>query len=232
MQAPIGTRPTSSQRPVTPKLNPAAPSFTTSLFNRKDRSKVKDKFVEIPVTDDNSPPTSRKSRETPSMISTAESRDSLERTTSGHSAGAGTPQGDITPVKPTIFSKITRKASSNKFGSWKISRDRTPNSALSVGADLEGTGTDDASASFEQLGKSLESTSTTPSGEKDRDVGANMESLRERVEGSQKDKKASRTSLSWLSIRGKKKQGREDLTASEVSESSERASEVSEVEDE
>lgn len=232
VQAPIGTRPTSSQRPVTPKLNPAAPSFTTSLFNRKDRSKVKDKFVEIPVTDDNSPPTSRKSRETPSMISTAESRDSLERTTSGHSAGAGTPQGDITPVKPTIFSKITRKASSNKFGSWKISRDRTPNSALSVGADLEGTGTDDASASFEQLGKSLESTSTTPSGEKDRDVGANMESLRERVEGSQKDKKASRTSLSWLSIRGKKKQGREDLTASEVSESSERASEVSEVEDE
>jgi hypothetical protein len=62
-----------------------------------------------------------------------------------------------------------------------------------------------------------------------------MESLREKVDGIQKDKKAGRTSLSWLSIRGKKKTGREDLTASEVSEiseSSERASEVSEVEDE
>lgn len=232
VQAPIGTRPTSSQRPLTPKLNPAAPSFTTSLFNRKDRSKTKDKLVEIPV-DDNSPPTSRKSKETPSMISTAESRDSLERTASNQSASASTPQGDVTPVKPTIFSKITRKASSNKFGSWKLSRDRTPNSALGVGADLEGTGMDDANGSFEQLGKSLESTSTTPSGEKERDVGTgNMESLRERVEGGQKDKKASRTSLSWLSIRGKKKTGREDLTASEVSESSERASEVSEVEDE
>jgi hypothetical protein len=228
IQAPIGTRPTSSQRPLTPKLNPAAPSFTTGLFNRKDRSKVKDKLVEIPA-DDNSPPTSRKSKETPSMVSTVESRDSLERTTSGHSIVAGTSQGEVTPAKPTIFSKITRKASSNKFGSWKLTRERTANSAPSVNTDLEGSAADETTGSYEQLGKSLESTSTTPSGEKDRDAG-NIESLRERVEAS-KDKKASRTSLSWLSIRGKKKQGRDDLTASEVSESSERASEVSEVEE-
>jgi hypothetical protein len=164
------------------------------------------------------------------MVSTTESRDSLERTTSGQSIGTGTPQGDTTPAKPTIFSKITRKASSNKFGSWKLSRDRTPNSVPGTGTDLDGT--DDATGSFEQLGKSLESTSTTPSGDRDkeRDVG-NIDSLREKVEGSAKDKKASRTSLSWLNIRSKRKVGRDDLAASEVSESSERASEVSEVEE-
>ncbi len=227
VQAPIGTRPTSSQRPLTPKLNPAAPSFTT-LFNRnKDRSKVKDKLVEIPA-DDNSPPTSRKSKETPSLVSTAESRESLERTTSTHSAGTPTPQGEVTPAKPTIFSKITRKASSNKFGSWKLSRERTPNSTLGGSTDVEGT--DEASGSLEQLGKSLESTSTTPSGEKDRDFG-NIDSLREKVEGSSKDKKASRSSLTWSFMRTKKKLGKDDLTASEVSESSEKASEVSEGEE-
>lgn len=219
VQAPIGTRPTSSQRPLTPKLNPAAPSFTTALFNRKDRSKVKDKLVEIPG-DDNSPPMSRKSKDTPSVVSTAESRDSLERTASAHSAGAGTPQGDVTPAKPTFIAKITRKASSNKFGSWKLSRDRTPNSALAGNLDLEGT--DEASGSFEHLGKSLESTSSTPSGEKDRDLG-NIDSLREKV-----DKKASRSSLTWNFMRSKKSKGKDELTASEVGESSERASEVSE----
>jgi hypothetical protein len=223
VQAPIGTRPTSSQRPLTPKLNPAAPSFTTALFNRKDRSKAKDKLVEIPA-DDNSPPMSRKSKGTPSLVSTAESRDSLERTASAHSAGTGTPQGDVTPAKPTFIAKITRKASSNKFGSWKLSRDRTPNSALAGNPDLEGT--DEASGSFEHLGKSLESTSTTPSGEKDRD-GVNIDSLRDKV-----DKKATRSSLTWNFMRSKKSKGKDELGASEVSESSERASEVSEGDEE
>ena len=56
--------------------------------------------------------------------------------------------------------------------------------------------------------------------------------MREKVEGSSKDKKASRSSLTWSFMRTKKKLGKDDLTASEVSESSEKASEVSEGEEE
>ena len=211
-QAPIGTRPTSSQRPATPKLNPAAPSFTTLFSKRTDKSKDKAKLKELSkdkvndAPDESSPPDSRKSKETPSITattSTLESRESLERLNSGQSGAASQ---EITPLKPTFISKITRKASSNKFGSWKdkgglFSRKEqsTPTGELEEG---------DASSATEQLGKSLESTSTTPSAE---------------------DKKAaSRTSLSWSFMRKSKKgaTGREDLTASEVSESSERASEA------
>lgn len=214
LQAPIGTRPTSSQaaRPATPKLNPAAPSFTMfGLVKNKDRTRERDKEREKDKNKPESPPESRKSKDAPSVtntFSTSESRDSLERTTSGLSMGASV---ETTPVtKSTLLSKITRKASSNKFDSWKTkstlfsSSKVKSNEASTPNGDVTTIEDDYPMAiSYEQLGKTAESTTPTPGGE---------------------DKKsASRTSLgSWNFMKRKKK---EELAASEISESSELISE-------
>jgi hypothetical protein len=210
LQAPIGTRPTSSQRPLTPKLNPAAPSFTTQFFARradknKEKAKLKagDKGTPELGPEDASPPDSRKSRDTQSLATngTAESRESLERTTSGQSGG--TPV-ETTPAKETILQRlITRKSSSGKFGSYKglfPSKKGEP----STPGELD----EDGTASDQQLGKSIESTSSTPAIEKE-----------ERPKGN-------KSALSWNFMSRKRKGPKEDLAASEVSESSERASEV------
>jgi hypothetical protein len=210
LQAPIGTRPTSSQRPVTPKLNPAAPSFTTLFARNKDKAKEKAKAKGIEALkqadhdlqpEDASPTDSRKSKDSRSIAtvgSIAESRESLERTTSG------TPS-DTTPSKETFIQKITRKSSSNKFNSWKekgglFSRKGEPSTPGELDEDVP---------SDVQLGRSLESTSTTPSGEKEKEK-----------------EKATRSSLSWSFMRKSRKGERSDLAASEVSESSEKASET------
>lgn len=201
LQAPIGTRPTSSQkqvskgddRPSTPKLNPAAPSFTSRFISRtRDKAKSKDKELE-----EDSPPESRKSKDAPSLVpttSTAESRESLDRTTSQNSVTTPAPE------KTTLMSRISRKASANKFGSWK---DKSSIFSRRDTTTPTGEAEEDHTSSIEQLSKSLESASTTPSGE---------------------DKKASRTSLNWGFMRKSKKGVKDDLAASEVSESSERAS--------
>ena len=214
LQAPIGTRPTSSQRPLTPKLNPAAPSFTTQFFTRradknKEKTKLKagDKGTPELGSEDGSPPDSRKSKDTQSLAtngSTAESHESLERTTSGQSGG-GNP-AETTPAKETFIQKlITRKSSSSKFSSWKEkglfpSKKGEP----STPGELD----EDGTASDQQLGKNNDSTSTTPIGEKE-----------ERSKGS-------KSSLSWSFMGRRRKGPKEDLAASEVSESSERASET------
>lgn len=208
LQAPIGTRPTSSRRPSTPKLNPAAPSFTTLFARNKDKAKEKAKAKENEASkpdhldlppEEGSPPESRKSKDSRSIVTTgslAESRESLERTTSY------TPT-DITPSKETFIQKITRKSSSTKFNSWKdkgglFSRKGEPSTPGEI---------DEDTSSDAQLGRSLESTSTTPSGEKEKEKG-------------------SRSSLSWSFMRKSKKGEKSDLAASEVSESSEKASET------
>jgi hypothetical protein len=208
LQAPIGTRPVSSQRPTTPKLNPAAPSFTTLFARGKDKAREKAKSKDIEILkqaeqelrpEDASSPDSRKSKDGKSTAfggSMAESRESLERTTSG------TPS-DITPSKETFIQKITRKSSSNKFNSWKekgglFSRKGDPSTPGEI---------DEDASSDAQLGRSLESTSTTPSGEKEKEKG-------------------SRSSLSWGFMRKSKKGEKSELAASEVSESSEKASET------
>lgn len=133
-QLPIGTRPQSSQRPVTPKLNPAAPTFKT-LFSRGDTKRaakadrLSDKFTEKPKTrefekldgeeidsqqEDSSPQNPRLSRDAQSVTtatSVADSYESLDRSTSG------TPSETVTPSGPkeTLMQKITRKSSSSKF---------------------------------------------------------------------------------------------------------------------
>lgn len=213
LQAPIGTRPTSSQRPQTPKLNPNAATFTMFNFGKnKDKTKEKASKLKEDGTLSNSPPDSRKSKDTYSIApttSTMESRESLERTTSGLSAVS--PSLESTPAsKPTFMSKITRKASSNKFDSWKTkstsifsSRTKeatTPTGDITEDSDFNNTG------STEHLGKSVESNNSTPGATPD------------------PDKKGSRSSLgSWNFMRKKPKNSfgvtlKEDLTASEISE--------------
>jgi len=120
VQAPIGTRPPSSHRPVTPKLNPAAPSFKT-LFGGKKSERVKNKEMDTGKSkdidfnpDENSPPEARRSKDSRSIrTSAAESYESLERTSSG------TPSETVNS-KESFIQKITRKGSSSKFNiSWK-----------------------------------------------------------------------------------------------------------------
>ena len=214
LQAPIGTRPTSSQHAATPKLNPAAPAFTTQFFARKaeknkEKEKAKlrgglDKTTTDPDPENASPPDSRKSKDTQSVATTgslAESRESLDRTMSGQSGG--TPS-EMTPAKENFIHKlITRKSSSSKFNSWKdkgglFSRKGESSTPGEIEeGDVEGEA---------QLGKSVESVTSTPTGEKE-----------ERPKGS-------RSSMSFSFMKRSKK--KEDLAASEVSESSERASEA------
>jgi hypothetical protein len=219
LQAPIGTRPTSSQRPITPKLNPAAPSFTTLFVRNKDKSKEKAKSKDIEalkqsdhdlLPEDASPPDSRKSKDSRSIAtagSMADSRESLERTVSG------TPS-DTTPSKETFIQRITRKSSSNKFNSWKekgglFSRKGEPSTPGEIDEDLSGDG---------QLGRSLESTLSAPPGEREKEREKEREREKEKEKGS-------RSSLTWTFMRKSKRGEKSDLAASEVSESSERASE-------
>lgn len=214
LQAPIGTRPASSQQNATPKLNPAAPSFTMFFSKKgekikdKEKSRAKDSKERVGDLEPNSPPESRKSKDTNSIaatISTIES-EPLDRTMSATSAQISV---ESTPVKPTFISKITRKASSNKFGSWK---DKGGGLFSRKDATTPNGENEEEQGSSEHLGKSMESIATIPGTD---------------------DKKSSRSGLSnWNFMRKSKKGPKEDLTASEISENSERTSEVGDDRDE
>ena len=193
-QAPIGTRPQSSQRPLTPRLNPAAPSFKT-LFTRGDAKrtlksektgsrnleKSREKDCEKVETDEvsfvveSSPPNSRLSRDAQSITtatSTADSHDSFDRSTSGTPSEAVTASGP----KETLMQKITRKGSSSKFNvPWSKKKD-LPSTPGEI---------DELTNSEELLGKSIEGAAgSTP----------------------QQDK-SSRSSISWPNIRRKSRKG-------------------------
>lgn len=163
LQAPIGTRPSSSHRPATPKLNPAAPSFTADEWSEKD-NKGKDKSKGRNVdgsfdghTDDGSPAESRLSRDSQSLsIFTGDSYESLERVPSNNSLenGGGS--------KASFIRKLTRKGSSSRFGSWK---DRA--GIFSKKGDSSQGDIDEDRASEAQLGKSVDSTaSSAPSADR------------------------------------------------------------------
>lgn len=197
-QAPIGTRPQSSQLPVTPRLNPAAPSFKT-LFTRGDAKKTTkgektgSKNMEKPKEKDNergetdefdsvlesSPQNPRLSRDAQSITtatSTADSHDSFDRSTSGTPSEAMTPSGP----KETLMQKITRKSSSSKFNvPWGKKRDLP-----STPGEIEESGNNE-----EILGKSVESAAST----------------------TQQDK-SSRASISWPNIRRKSRKGDSSVT--------------------
>ena len=216
--APIGTeRFQISQRPITPKLNPAAPSFTTRLFTRNDTKKVSkgekhnEKTVEKaknrdmekskesepdPIYDDSSPPNSHLSRDAHSIVtatSLADSHDSLEQSTSATLTDSTT---SATP-KESLMQRITRKGSSSKFNvPWAKDRGNLFSKKLGEPSTPDEVGED--TGHDYQLGKSAESTSNTAQYEK-----------------------GNRGSISWTHIMRKSKRGEKA-----VSESSERADET------
>lgn len=167
MQAPIGTRPPSSHRPVTPKLNPAAPSFKTIFSKKSEKGKDKGQEEEGDYqnthdhdlsTTESSPPLSRHSKDLRAVRNSAdESYESLERVPSG------TPSESAHP-KESFIQKITRKSSSSKFNlSWK---ERA--GLFSKKGDTSSQGDiDEAMGNESQLGKSFESVvSNTSTGDK------------------------------------------------------------------
>ncbi|KAJ5161799.1 hypothetical protein N7492_007191 [Penicillium capsulatum] len=161
LQAPIGTRPSSSHRPITPKLNPAAPSFRTIFTGKKsEKDKGKDNDKESDVSfefhvDEGSPSEPRGSRDSRSLSHfTGESYESLERMPSGASVDNAS--------KESFIRKITRKGSSSKFSSWK---DRS--GLFSKKADSSHGEVDEDAASEAQLGKSIDSAaSSVPSADR------------------------------------------------------------------
>ena len=162
LQAPIGTRPSSSHRPATPKLNPAAPSFTV-FGKRSDKDKEKetgkdrdlDGLLDLHM-DEGSPSESRLSRDSQSLsIFTGDSYESLERLPSNNSL-------DNSSAKESFIRKLTRKGSSSKFSSWK---DRS--GLFSKKGDSSQGDIDEDRNSEAQLGKSVDSTiSSTPSADR------------------------------------------------------------------
>ncbi|TVY80541.1 Uncharacterized protein LSUE1_G005890 [Lachnellula suecica] len=127
----IGTRPVSSHKPITPKLDPTAPTFIGSMFSfssKKDKvkngGKGKEKAIEKPSSSGDgasslittSPSESRKSRDGHSIHtqnSIAESHESLEMTYSNTPSDMTTPS---TKEKDSTMKKfLTRKPSSSRF---------------------------------------------------------------------------------------------------------------------
>ncbi|MCJ1287662.1 hypothetical protein MMC26_007014 [Xylographa opegraphella] len=203
--APIGTgRSKARQSALTPKLNPAAPSFTTRLFSRNEAKKsTNSKGKEIEKAkdtesdygpEDSSPPTSRLSRDARSIATaTSESHDSLDYALS---ASASDSANNVVP-KETLMQRITRKSSSSKFNvPW--SKERGSLFSKKAGEPSTPGEVDEDASSDQQLGKSLDSASSTPQHEK-----------------------GGRPSLSWSRVMRKAKKGEK-----EASESSERASET------
>jgi hypothetical protein len=175
----IGTRPQSSTS-VTPKLNPAAPTFKAmfGLGSKSDKSektkgkgKDKDKTTsdatpESSLYDEGSPTESRKSRDTRSIHtqsdSIAESQDSLDRTASNTPSDLASSAGKD---KENSFRQLLRKGSSSKFfrskeaifGSSKKGSDRNASGDRSSNfEEFDETGED------ERLGRGFDSVTSSP----------------------------------------------------------------------
>ncbi|RDW90067.1 Fibronectin type III domain protein [Aspergillus mulundensis] len=162
LQAPIGTRPSSSHRPITPKLNPAAPTFKTIITGRRsDKKEGNERDLDHEEADTSfdmsfdhgSPSESRASRDSRSLSNfPRDSYESLERMPSATST-------DNAGSKESFIRKITRKGSSSKFGSWK---DRS--GLFSKKGDSSQGDNDEDGDGEGQLAKSIDSTvSSAPS---------------------------------------------------------------------
>ena len=217
-QLPIGTRPRSSHQSVTPRLNPAAPTFKT-LFGRGDakRSTKADKMTaksleklknkDFEKTDgeetdlqyeESSPPDPRLSRDAQSITtatSVADSRESLDRSTSGTPSEALPPSGP----KETLMQKITRKSSSSKFNvPWVKDRGSLFSNKRVGGEPLTPDEIVADASSDSQLRRSVENLGST-----------------------QQQDKGNRTTLSWQNMRRKSKRN-----GSRAADSSEKSGEM------
>ncbi|KAK0118019.1 hypothetical protein ONS95_012330 [Cadophora gregata] len=184
----IGTRPVSSHKPPTPKLNPAAPAFSQRFglpFTSKvDKGKGKAKTENIPTSPDNPPPhdgstlssptASRKSRDAHSIRtqnSMAESHESLDRaasnTTSEFPSGSSAKEKD-----GNALGRLLRKGSSSKFSiasfrskenglfSGKKGVSSTPNSDRGLGEHRDSSM--DEFGEDVALGRSVDSVTSSP----------------------------------------------------------------------
>ena len=201
-QMPIGTRPRSSQRPLTPKLNPTAPTFKT-IFGRGDARKAakaekasekaaeraRDKDIDKSdleevdsLQDGPSPSHPRLSRDAGSITtaaSTADSRNSLDLSSSGTVPEAMT---TLEP-KETFMQKITRKSSSSKFNvPW--SKERGSIFSKRAGETSAPGELDEDNSNEGPFGRSADNVASTLQQEK-----------------------GSRSSLSWPNMRRKSKKG-------------------------
>ena len=213
--APIGTG--RFKRSATPKLNPAAPTFTARFFARESRKTPKhEKAQELQRTasfdklksrtsreladpaflsEDSSPPVSRLSRDAHSVNTTAsvaDSHDSLDHTISA-TASETTGTSSSTP-KESLMQKITRKSSSSKFVPW--SKERSSIFSKKAPGEPSTPGEIDEDASSDYIGNGLlPAVPTTPNPDK-----------------------APRGSLSWSRVMGKNKGKKGEVAPSETSE--------------
>ncbi|KAK5171008.1 uncharacterized protein LTR77_004152 [Saxophila tyrrhenica] len=185
--APIGTKPPPGSKKSADasaaggKLNPNAKNFTSFFrFGTKTSSSSKDALdattpigspAMVGAEDDDSPPASRKSRDTRSMTTTESSvlesgrtSSDLARTPSYSNQSDGTyPSPSLAgSSKETFMQKISRKSSSGKFALPTFKRERSRMENVATSAPREGLGEDgdeeggDLSASVSSLRESKE----------------------------------------------------------------------------
>jgi len=221
----IGTRPSSSHKPVTTKLNPAAPAFKGFNFlgskSGKDKGKGKEKAPDTPTSidevsqrpDGSSPAEPRPSKDTPSIHtqhSMAESYESLERTSSNTPSEMTTPSAASTKEKESAFKQLLRKGSASKFSMSFRNKESGLFSAKKGGSSAANS---DRNASVERdasldeyredagFGKSADSVTSSPM------VGSTGSGEWGRQAGTPKE---GRKSMTWGRF-GMKKKGRESL---------------------
>ncbi|KAL8831077.1 MAG: hypothetical protein Q9170_005457 [Blastenia crenularia] len=200
-QLPIGTRPGSSRRFSTAKLNPAAPTFKTIFgrsearkaaraekANEKAAEKERVKEVEKANIDGTAPEADESSLSQPRL-----SKDAVSITTAGsaagshesldHSTSAGTSEAaGSSGTRESFMQKITRKSSSSKFNiAWGKERGGLFSKKSGEPSTPDGLEEDGSS---EGHGKGGDSLTNTPQQEK-----------------------SSRSSLSWPNMRRKSKKG-------------------------
>jgi hypothetical protein len=219
----IGTRPASSHKPITPKLNPAAPAFKGFIFrtsnSEKDKEKNKGKgkgkstdmeeLMQFPTSV--SPTTSRKSRDTHSIHtqnSIAESYDSLDRTSSNTPSDIATP-GATAKEKESATSfreLLRRKGSSSKF-SLSSFRNIGGKKGTGSAANSDRNASAERDGSFDEyredagLGRSVDSVTSSPM------IGSNASG--EWKPREKETMREGRMSMNWGRFGLKKGKGRE-----------------------
>lgn len=236
----IGTRPQSSKS-TTPKLNPNAPTFKamfsrSSKTDKSEKAKGKTKAKENPeptietsIIDDTSPTESRKSRDTRSIHTQAdsitESHESLDRTVSNTTSEMMTTTPSGKDGKETSLQKLLRKGSSSKFS---ISSFRGKDSSL-FGGKKGGSANSDRNAS----GDRSSSFGDVEEGGEDNTLGRGVDSVTSSPQiGGAGTPKEGRMSVNWgrFSIKKGKGGARTSMDAGEREK--ERASEAEGTEDE
>lgn len=232
----IGTRPPSSHKPVTPKLNPAAPAFKGFMGFRgsksiKDKGKGKEVVPEHPIDessqaiDTSSPAEPRPSRDNPSIHtqnSMAESYESLEKiasnTPSDMAASAQSATSGNKEKGESAFKQLLRKGSTGKFSmsfrnkeSGLFSGKKGPSSATNSdrNVSMERDGSMDEYREDAPFGRSVDSMTSSPA------IGSTGtgEWSGKQQAGTPKE---GRKSMTWSRF-GMKKKGRESSEMERVS---------------